>query len=280
MGETLKYRRADGSVEHHAFRGETGAQDTLVPSVDNFLQLQYPRNMLTEYLFQLRPYRPKQHREYLEWVGNESMRLGAKGFFLKDPACSVALLRNLNSLRMMRGKHWSLVKKYILDHYEHPVGTGGTPVTTWLPNNLGATMEYMNVVVNNIEALKSQGHTLSPHDEEAFDSISLELSDHVQRCREEVEALQLRPFEAQAAEEFGKRSAMEQGERHRQELKHLPHEALNLNKQLGPDLSAVCKKDKLSTDPAPGLESDCTRNGHLLNGYRNERGARAIGAGL
>jgi len=43
------------------FRGETGAQDSIIPSVDNAFGLDYPRNELTEYLFSLRKYRPFNH---------------------------------------------------------------------------------------------------------------------------------------------------------------------------------------------------------------------------
>ena len=52
--EKINFVRLDGSVESHAYRGETGAQDSIVPSVDNLLQLDYPRNKLTEYLWDLR----------------------------------------------------------------------------------------------------------------------------------------------------------------------------------------------------------------------------------
>jgi indoleamine 2,3-dioxygenase len=44
-----------------AFRGETGAQDSIIPSVDTAFGVDYPRNSLTEYLFQLRAYRPLNH---------------------------------------------------------------------------------------------------------------------------------------------------------------------------------------------------------------------------
>jgi len=47
------------------YRGETGAQDSIIPSVDNALGLQYPRNNLTEYLFQMRAYRPYNHQQYI-----------------------------------------------------------------------------------------------------------------------------------------------------------------------------------------------------------------------
>lgn len=49
------------SEKRLAFRGETGAQDSIIPSVDNAFGLDYPRNSLTEYLFQIRHYRPYNH---------------------------------------------------------------------------------------------------------------------------------------------------------------------------------------------------------------------------
>jgi len=33
------------------YRGETGAQDSIIPSVDTAFGVEYPRNSLTEYLF-------------------------------------------------------------------------------------------------------------------------------------------------------------------------------------------------------------------------------------
>lgn len=47
------------------FRGETGAQDSIIPSTDSAFGLDYPRNGLTEYLFDMRKYRPYHHREYI-----------------------------------------------------------------------------------------------------------------------------------------------------------------------------------------------------------------------
>ena len=52
---------------------------------------------------------------------------------------------------MFRKKHWNLTKKYIIENTKHPVATGGTPITTWLPNQLGATLEYMQEVIDNIK---------------------------------------------------------------------------------------------------------------------------------
>ena len=41
-----------------------------------------------------------------------------------------------------RHMHWGMVKKYIIDNTKYPRATGGTPITTWLPNNMGAALEY------------------------------------------------------------------------------------------------------------------------------------------
>lgn len=173
------------SMEKHSYRGETGAQDSIVPSVDSFLQLEYPRNELTEYLFDLRKYRPKDHQAYINFVKNWSETLKMKEYCLKDTYSSILLLKNLNCLRMFRKKHWNLTKKYIIENTKHPVATGGTPITTWLPNQLGATLEYMNEVVKKINP-----DLVSQKDREFFDTIQIELSDHIQTIMDEVRQIQ------------------------------------------------------------------------------------------
>lgn len=49
-------------------RGETGAQDSIIPSVDSAFDINYPQNSLTEYLFDLRSYRPYHHQEYIKFL--------------------------------------------------------------------------------------------------------------------------------------------------------------------------------------------------------------------
>ena len=49
-----------------SFRGETGAQDSTIPAVDSAFGLDYPRISLTEYLFELRKYRPYHHRNFID----------------------------------------------------------------------------------------------------------------------------------------------------------------------------------------------------------------------
>jgi len=187
------------NIELHSYRGETGAQDSIIPSVDSFLSLNYPVNKLTEYLFDLRKYRPKDHQEYIDFVKQNSNDLKLKEYCLADSQTSLILLKNLNCLRMFRKKHWNLTKKYIIQTIKHPVATGGTPITTWLPNQLGSTLEYMEIVVSSIDPDK-----LNLEDLEFYNTISIELSDHIQMIMDEVKSMQ-HEFTQQNHQEFLKR---------------------------------------------------------------------------
>lgn len=51
-----------------SYRGETGAQDSIIPATDSAFGLDYPQNSLTEYLFELRAYRPFHHRNHIQWL--------------------------------------------------------------------------------------------------------------------------------------------------------------------------------------------------------------------
>ena len=53
-------------------RGETGAQDSVIPTLDSLFGIDYPRNSLTQYLFELREYRPPNHQFYIDWVRKTS----------------------------------------------------------------------------------------------------------------------------------------------------------------------------------------------------------------
>ena len=186
----IEYKFENGDSRIESWRGETGAQDSIIPSIDNLLQVKYPLNSLTKYLYDLRNYRPRDHQAYLNYVKEHADNLNFKQFCLDDLETSIYLLKNLNYLRMFRKKHWNLTKKYIIESTKHPVATGGTPITTWLPNQLGATLEYMNLIIENIE----KNHTWTPILDnsygEYYRNIKIEISDHIQSIIDEVKLLQ------------------------------------------------------------------------------------------
>ncbi|KAI9842555.1 MAG: hypothetical protein M1837_007068 [Sclerophora amabilis] len=67
-----------------SFRGESGANDSMIPLCDNLLQIAMPNTPLTEILQDFRSYRPGNHREFLEWTSREAKDVGVKAFAMKE----------------------------------------------------------------------------------------------------------------------------------------------------------------------------------------------------
>ena len=65
------------------------------------------------------------------------------------------------------------------------MATGGTPITTWLPNQLGATLEYMEDVIHHVS-----GREVPKEHAEFFEDLRLEIQDHIQTVMDEVLSLQ------------------------------------------------------------------------------------------
>ncbi|KAJ6601219.1 indoleamine 2,3-dioxygenase gamma type [Mycena vulgaris] len=126
-----------------SFRGESGANDSMIPLCDNFLQISMPSTPLTAILKDFRAYRPGNHREFLEYVNTRSRVLGVKEYALSDKESASAYLRILNQVRDFRWRHWCFTREYILKKTAHPTATGGSPIVTWLPNQLIAVMDEM-----------------------------------------------------------------------------------------------------------------------------------------
>jgi indoleamine 2,3-dioxygenase len=121
---------SDQPITH---RGESGANDSMVPLGDNLLQIteRMPENPLTNVLRDFRSYRPTNHREFLEYVQDKSKQVGLKDFALQDPNSAALYLSNVDQIRAFRHRHWNFTKEYIIKHTEHPVATGGSPIVTW-----------------------------------------------------------------------------------------------------------------------------------------------------
>ncbi|KAJ7455946.1 indoleamine 2,3-dioxygenase gamma type [Mycena galericulata] len=131
------------SEEPLSFRGESGANDSMIPLCDNFLQISMPSTPLTAILKDFRAYRPGNHKDFLEYVNTRSAALGLKEYALSDKQSASAYLRILNQVRDFRWRHWCFTREYILKKTAHPTATGGSPIVTWLPNQLIAVMDEM-----------------------------------------------------------------------------------------------------------------------------------------
>lgn len=59
-------------------------------------------------------------------------------------------LRLLNEVRDFRWRHWCFGKEYILKMTSHPTATGGSPIVTWLPNQLTAVLNDMKNIAERV----------------------------------------------------------------------------------------------------------------------------------
>jgi indoleamine 2,3-dioxygenase len=147
--------------EPKQFRGQTGAQDDIIPMEDIFSGVinYYPKNELTKYLLDLRTYRPKCIQQFFIDLENEVGGIHERGLFgyLKEQKSVVGLSRLLGILEQIyhfRNGHWQFVQKYIMANTPYAKATGGTPITSWLPNQLKAVMQQMQDVLDVIASLQ------------------------------------------------------------------------------------------------------------------------------
>jgi len=100
---------------------------------------------------------------------------------MSDSTSSFLLLKAIHKTFRFRHLHWSMVKKYIIDNTKHPVATGGTPITTWLPNNMGACLEYCQELMNAVKP-----DELSAADKPAFLELKAEIEEQIDTLFKEV----------------------------------------------------------------------------------------------
>ena len=129
-----------------SFRGESGANDAIIPLLDGLLELQVPENPLTNILREFRSYRPRPHREFLTAVRERAAARRVRAFCCEDTETAVLYLRLLDTVRSFRWRHWLFAREYIIRRSSHPTATGGSPIVTWLPNQLFAVMDLMSDV--------------------------------------------------------------------------------------------------------------------------------------
>lgn len=168
------------------FRGESGANDSIIPTMDNLLELydKMPQNPLTEILKDFRQYRPIGHQIWLDHVYTRSKQLHVRKYALADSVSALKYLANLDQIRDFRWRHWNFTKEYILKNTHHPVATGGSPIVTWLPNQLRAVLEAMTEVIHVIRP-----EMLGPKDKKALGEYAERASTQHRVLSKEVDML-------------------------------------------------------------------------------------------
>jgi indoleamine 2,3-dioxygenase len=145
-------------TEPRYYRGQSGSQDTIIPFLDSLFRVcdHYPKNELTNYLMDMRSYRPAPFRELVQWTDTNCIGL-IERLLDKDVdgmICSL-LYQVYRQIYEFRNGHWQFVQKYIMANTAYPMATGGTPITTWLPNQIMSTLSAMRVVLNYCEKFHS-----------------------------------------------------------------------------------------------------------------------------
>lgn len=136
------------------FRGETGAQSSIVPCLDAGLGIHHAPDPLTVYLQEMREYMPPQHRAFIEALESKTDGHGRVllSGYVRDrrqhhPELWSAYSTCVDLLAQFREIHIGYADSYI--HRQHQtsatnptaVGTGGTPFMTYLQKHLDETRQ-------------------------------------------------------------------------------------------------------------------------------------------
>ncbi|MDR4463181.1 MAG: indoleamine 2,3-dioxygenase [Nitrospira sp.] len=136
------------------FRGETGAQSTIVPCLDAGLGIRHAPDPLTVYLQEMREYMPPQHRAFLQALESQHDSQGRAllaGYVhdcrQRHPELWSAYCACVDLLAKFREIHIGYADSYIFRQHQtsttNPtaVGTGGTPFMTYLQKHLDETRQ-------------------------------------------------------------------------------------------------------------------------------------------
>ena len=143
--------------EPRAYRGQTGAQDNIIPTADIISGVvnYYPKNQLTSYLLDLREYRPKCVQDFFGFI-SEHMKSNP----LIDTVCNtndiqaiIFLMEIYEEIYFFRNGHWQFVQKYIMQNTAYPKATGGTPITSWIPNQIKAVLRAMKILFDKMDTM-------------------------------------------------------------------------------------------------------------------------------
>ena len=128
------------------FRGETGAQSSIVPTLDALLNVVHERDELREYLYEMKSYMPPSHRELIKFIEVTSK--------VKEQVSSNKMLMELyddccQEISIFRSQHLRYAADYIHNQSTKSTlfgsggskvrGTGGTPFMKYLKKHRDET---------------------------------------------------------------------------------------------------------------------------------------------
>ena len=131
-----------------AFRGQTGSQSSIVPTMDALMGIDHSNDPLREYLDELHAYRPPRHRLFIEAVQQRST---LRAFVSASGDAELIDLYNgiVNHIQKFRTRHLEYSANYInkqaKDSEGNPIdiGTGGTPFMKYLKKHRDESVDHL-----------------------------------------------------------------------------------------------------------------------------------------
>jgi len=116
------------------FRGETGAQSSIIPTLVAFMKIPHRQSALTDHLAEMRNFMPPAHRQLIADVeAMPSPREFADAHSYNDV---------LDAMATFRETHFGWAEEYINKRVDDPRGTGGTPYMAWLRQLIDETRSH------------------------------------------------------------------------------------------------------------------------------------------
>jgi indoleamine 2,3-dioxygenase len=117
-----------------SFRGETGAQSSVVPTLVALFKIPHRPTRLTDHLADVRRFMPAEHRAVIERVeALPDLRSMVEGRVYNEA---------LEALATFREAHLELAQEYIARRVDDTLGTGGTPYLEWLGQLIAETRAH------------------------------------------------------------------------------------------------------------------------------------------
>ena len=129
----------DGAPQ--SYRGETGAQSSIVPALLAALGIEHKNTLLTSHLEEMRKYMPPAHRQFL--LDQVGVRDFVKSHASYGGGRLTALYNDcLQEVLAFRSRHFEYAVNYIEKKVDNPLATGGTPYIPWLKQLIEETKAY------------------------------------------------------------------------------------------------------------------------------------------
>ncbi len=113
------------------FRGETGAQSSIMPTLVALMKIPHRASLLTDHLADMQNFMPAEHRRLIAEVRDLAD--------LRPLADKVPYNDLLEAMATFREVHYGWAEEYINKRTADPRGTGGTPFMQWLGQLIAET---------------------------------------------------------------------------------------------------------------------------------------------